>query len=96
MAVSAFSFSLHVLKNGSLAELKGKKAGPELPDPNDKTKKIAADQTLIESVKTFATGEIAMLPDKFNAALVICTGELDREGGRSLSQITVIGETIHE
>ena len=93
---SAFSFSLRVLRNGSLKELKSKIAGPEMPDPKDKTKKIPADQTLIESVKTFVHGEIALLPAKFNTALVVVTGELDRELGRSRADITVIGEITHE
>lgn len=94
--MSAFSFSLHVMRKGSLQELKGKRSGPDTRDPKDATKLLPADQTLIESAKSFAQGEIALLPEKFNAALVVCTGELNREDGRSRAEIMVVGETIHE
>jgi hypothetical protein len=93
---SAFSCSLRLLRDGTLAQLDGQKAGPDAVDPEDKTKTIPADQTLIESAKTFAKGEIAMLPKQFNAALVVMAGDLDRENGRSRFEISVVGEIVHE
>lgn len=81
---SGFSFNFDGTRKGLAAKLPEQKANPE-----------NGDQSLMKPVADFIAGEIGKLPERFNGALVIASGELDRDGGRVVAQIQIIGKEMH-
>jgi hypothetical protein len=78
-----FNFKFDALKTTILAALPAAKASP-----------VNGDQSGVKPITDFIAAEVNKLDAKFNGALVIASGEHDKELGRVVVNIQIYGKKL--